>query len=166
MELTLRQQILAKYGNHCRCCHFNHPAALQIDHVYGGGSLEVKTIGRYTFLKKVLDDTKHEYQLLCANCNCIKRVLNQERGYKQSKEEIEKILPKTAVLWNAESYNKLPEFFTTQNLRWMIDGNCKTTNDILKKWVALELIIKESRGHWRKLQIESSYIESISLVSL
>jgi hypothetical protein len=55
--------------------------ALQIDHVNGGGTKEKKTISRIAFLRKVLSDVSHTYQLLCANCNWIKRhEKNEVRG--------------------------------------------------------------------------------------
>jgi len=51
---------------------------LQIDHVDSGGSKERKKIAPHTLLKKVLEDKNGSYQLLCANCNWIKRKTHQE----------------------------------------------------------------------------------------
>lgn len=49
---------------------------LQIDHVHGGGSKEQKACS--TYYKKVFLDENGNYQLLCANCNWIKRFVNKE----------------------------------------------------------------------------------------
>jgi hypothetical protein len=51
---------------------------LQIDHVNGNGSKERKNITLSLFLKKVLADKEGNYQLLCANCNFIKKHINNE----------------------------------------------------------------------------------------
>lgn len=53
---------------------------LQIDHKDGGGSKERKKEGSYSMYKKMLADAEvlKRYQLLCANCNWIKRNVNSE----------------------------------------------------------------------------------------
>ena len=45
---------------------------LQVDHINGGGTQERKRIGNYAIYGKILKDTTG-YQLLCANCNSIKK---------------------------------------------------------------------------------------------
>lgn len=86
---NLRKKVFRKLGNKCSnsdcsvlggCTDLR---CLQIDHVSGGGSEELRRMSRITFLKKVLADTKGEYQLLCANCNWIKRHENVEDGSKK-----------------------------------------------------------------------------------
>lgn len=86
----LKEKIFLKLGNRCnnsecrwinsdgtQCC--TDCRCLQIDHVNGGGYQEKRIIrNRLTFLKKVLSDTTGMYQLLCANCNWIKRVEKNE----------------------------------------------------------------------------------------
>lgn len=74
----IRQQILDKYGNKCVKCGFSDWRALQIDHINGGGSKEVRFLGQNKYFKSVLADTTGKYQLLCANCNWIKRFENKE----------------------------------------------------------------------------------------
>ena len=75
----IRQKILDKLGNRCIKCSFKDIRALQIDHVNGGGVKEIKTIGRTKkYYQMILDDTKNKYQILCANCNWIKRHENHE----------------------------------------------------------------------------------------
>jgi len=57
---------------------------LQIDHIDGGGTKERKTVRSYSFYSKLLKlpskELKSKYKLLCANCNCIKRIENKERN--------------------------------------------------------------------------------------
>jgi hypothetical protein len=81
----LRAQVLIHLGNCCKHCGFTDKRALQIDHVHGGGVKESKSMGVMRLLKKVLDDTNGNYQLLCANCNWIKKSENDEysRGPKK-----------------------------------------------------------------------------------
>jgi hypothetical protein len=75
-----REKIFAKLGNKCVKCGFSDPRVLQIDHVHGHGIKECRGIGSNStkFYKKVLADTKGNYQILCANCNWIKRHENRE----------------------------------------------------------------------------------------
>lgn len=74
-----RQAAIHKLGGSCRRCGFNDLRALQIDHVHGGGTRETKAKGAGSRLYyRVLRDTVGKYQLLCANCNWIKRAENNE----------------------------------------------------------------------------------------
>lgn len=77
----LLQQIHEKYGPRCKRCGFDEDVrVLQIDHVHGGGSSEIRG-GRgagLAYYYRVLRDTTGKYQLLCANCNKIKRHENKE----------------------------------------------------------------------------------------
>ena len=75
-----RDALIGALGSVCTKCGFADKRALQVDHVNGGGSKERRFGGARTygnFLKKVLSGS-NEYQLLCANCNWIKRVENNE----------------------------------------------------------------------------------------
>lgn len=83
-QRNLRIAVIEALGGKCIECGFNDIRALQIDHINGGGSQERKegkTAGQYSkhvmesFLKK-----ENKYQLLCANCNWVKRVENNEIG--------------------------------------------------------------------------------------
>ncbi len=64
----------------CVRCGFTDIRALQIDHINGGGVQELKVVSStdrvYRAILKNPDKTK--YQILCANCNWIKRVENRE----------------------------------------------------------------------------------------
>ena len=67
-------------GGRCKRCGFDDIRALQIDHINGGGSKEIKEIGGYKIYLKIIS-TKNkdkDYQVLCANCNWIKRYENKE----------------------------------------------------------------------------------------
>jgi len=61
-------------------CGFDDFRALQIDHINGGGSSERKTLKKDSLYREVLKDNTNKYQLLCANCNSIKRIENNESG--------------------------------------------------------------------------------------
>lgn len=76
-----RMEVVKKLGSVCVKCGFSDIRALQIDHINGGGSKERKNnsnSGSYYY--KILNNKNlfKEYQLLCANCNWIKRYENKE----------------------------------------------------------------------------------------
>lgn len=79
----LKARVRAKLGEACKHCGFSDIRALQIDHVFGGGNAERKKFGsaQPKLYKRVLADTEGKYQLLCANCNWIKRYENKEAIY-------------------------------------------------------------------------------------
>ena len=75
-----RNEILDILGRICKKCGFSDERALHIDHVCGGGSKQRKKYGGATF-ENILSELKEgssEYQVLCANCNAIKRVEERE----------------------------------------------------------------------------------------
>jgi hypothetical protein len=85
----LRNKAIEKLGRRCsnpRCKWVNEDGTigctdrrcLQIDHVKGGGKRDRETMCSSMFIHKVLKDKTGAYQLLCANCNWIKRVDNKE----------------------------------------------------------------------------------------
>ena len=69
----LRFAVLEKFGAACRACRITDARVLCIDHVHGGGKKELSSMSRSAYLKKVLADTEGNYQILCHNCNWIKR---------------------------------------------------------------------------------------------
>jgi hypothetical protein len=88
-QRELRQKILAKYGAICIRCGFSDPRALHIDHVHGNGNIELRQGygGGLSYYYRVLKDDTGRYQLLCANCNAIKRHTDKEaRGMLQHKQ--------------------------------------------------------------------------------
>ena len=77
-----RTEIINILGGECIKCKFSDIRALQIDHIDGGGHIQQKQMGgRYYVYKYYLENKdliKNELQLLCANCNWIKREENKE----------------------------------------------------------------------------------------
>lgn len=83
---ALRNEVVKILGGKCMRCGFSDSRALQIDHINGGGRQEVivfKNV-RTTYYKTIIhmEEKKRaaKYQLLCANCNTIKKVENNEMG--------------------------------------------------------------------------------------
>ena len=78
--LELKVECFEKLGGKCCHCGFDRDErALQIDHVHGGGNQERQQLKSTRALyRKVLADVAGLYQLLCANCNWIKRHENKE----------------------------------------------------------------------------------------
>lgn len=72
-----RMQLLQFLGGKCIKCGFSDSRALQVDHINGGGVKEYKKIGLSAMYKRVFEH-RQDYQILCANCNWIKRFENQE----------------------------------------------------------------------------------------
>lgn len=71
---TIRGRIIDKLGGKCQRCGFTDYRALQIDHVNGGGCKEIRgSTSVHTYYTKVINDSTNSYQVLCANCNWIKR---------------------------------------------------------------------------------------------
>lgn len=77
-----RKMALEALGNKCQRCGFDDERALQIDHVNGGGSQERKfKTFQGSFNNNVIRSFmkgEDKYQILCANCNWIKRAENKE----------------------------------------------------------------------------------------
>lgn len=77
-----RIELVALLGGRCvRCGYASDVRALCVDHVRGGGTAEGKRYGwtRYrVIIKKVLAGSS-EYQVLCANCNQIKKIEAKEQ---------------------------------------------------------------------------------------
>jgi len=75
-------QCINPYGLHDK--PFTDIRCLQIDHINGGGTRErrtgIFTSNKYPQIIKFIKENPHQtkYQLLCANCNWIKRDKNME----------------------------------------------------------------------------------------
>lgn len=79
-------EVFQRLGGICVVCGFSDERALQIDHLHGGGSRDRRQFTDWrAYLKKLLSlDSKAltaQYQLLCANCNTIKKVEHGEYGH-------------------------------------------------------------------------------------
>jgi len=76
-----RARVLDMLGPVCVKCGFIDPRALQINHINGGGDRERKRRGGTGYYRAMLSDPD-SYQILCANCNWIKKYENSEHaGY-------------------------------------------------------------------------------------
>lgn len=74
LSRTRRSKAIEILGNKCVWCGFNDVRALQIDHMWGGGCKEQHRVS----VTRILNGDHDDLQLLCANCNWIKRVENKE----------------------------------------------------------------------------------------
>lgn len=74
-----RKAVIAYLGGKCQLCGFSDERALQVDHINGDG---YKDRSHACWMAKVLREPSR-YQLLCANCNFIKRVENNEQRRKE-----------------------------------------------------------------------------------
>ena len=75
-----RQALLAYLGGVCVRCGFDDSRALQVDHVNGDGASYIQHNNVYSLFNEV---QKHPnmFQLLCSNCNWIKREENEEYAH-------------------------------------------------------------------------------------
>ncbi|MBI3937123.1 MAG: hypothetical protein HY323_09110 [Betaproteobacteria bacterium] len=75
-----RLRTIEHLGRKCRRCGFEDWRALQIDHVNGDGRKDRERDGnRYRLFRSIIAHPE-KYQLLCANCNWIKRYENGEHN--------------------------------------------------------------------------------------
>ena len=79
----IREQIFDILGGECVDCGYDSDLrALCIEHKNGGGTQERRRRGgdyRFYILKQILAGSKN-YQILCANCNQIKKEVLKEHG--------------------------------------------------------------------------------------
>jgi len=74
----LRQEVILSLGGKCKKCNFFDWRALQIDHKEGEGREDRKRFtNQFAYWRYVIQNPI-KYQLLCANCNWIKRYENEE----------------------------------------------------------------------------------------
>jgi len=76
---NLKKEVMDKMGGKCVKCGFNDYRAVQIDHINGDGHAD--NVGGQKYYIRVLESfikKEGKYQLLCANCNWIKRFQNNE----------------------------------------------------------------------------------------
>jgi hypothetical protein len=84
-NLSKRLEVLGLLGGKCVKCGFCDYRALQIDHINGGGHAHRMKFNNnpLRYLKDIKENL-HLYQLLCANCNWIKRYENDEHRSKNN----------------------------------------------------------------------------------
>lgn len=79
----LRDKIKILLGYKCVSCGFSDPRALEIDHKNNNGNKERKQFSTYGYYKHILSQIESgskDYQLLCSNCNAIKRYERQVKN--------------------------------------------------------------------------------------
>jgi len=77
-----RAAAIALHGSKCCKCGFSDIRALQFDHVNAGGHTHIKNEStRPSYYKQIICAEVGRFQLLCANCNWIKRHENKEIGH-------------------------------------------------------------------------------------
>lgn len=82
-RLKQRKELLALLGDKCVRCGFDDWRALQVDHINGGGNKENDGSNPIKYYRSVVLEIKSgstKYQLLCANCNWIKKYENNENS--------------------------------------------------------------------------------------
>jgi hypothetical protein len=75
-----RAKVIELLGGKCanKSCGISLRDVLHIDHIAGGGSKERRNANSLQRYRKVLKNPEN-YQLLCANCNWLKRYTNEEK---------------------------------------------------------------------------------------
>lgn len=87
----IRQFIVKTLGSKCVKCGFSDIHILQVDHIMGGGGEQIKKLGWsnwhvYRFYRAHQDLITQELQLLCPNCNALKRIDNDEMPYRKHRK--------------------------------------------------------------------------------
>lgn len=74
----VKSEVLVLLGGKCVRCGYDDIRALEVDHINGDGKFDRHRTGTslYYFYRKNIGSGR--FQVLCANCNCIKRAENQE----------------------------------------------------------------------------------------
>ncbi len=136
--------VLEKLGGKCAKCGLDDYRTLQIDHIDGCGSAEIKALGLDKMYRKILIDPSG-YQILCANCNWIKAFENNEfkrKGLQQTisqgEEDYLKSLNYEELLKNSkerESFKRLecPQCGSQELIKWLTIGNMLKSGFNLEK---------------------------------
>ena len=72
-QKKIKEQVFDILGRRCVQCGFSDARALQVDHVNGGGNQHRKKRSSWGSYRDVITANGEGYQVLCANCNQIKR---------------------------------------------------------------------------------------------
>lgn len=74
----LKTQVFNKFGGKCNRCGIADWRVLQINHVNGGGTKDIRTKRTRGIYKEILEGSREgDFNLLCANCNIL---YEYERG--------------------------------------------------------------------------------------
>jgi len=83
----LRKQVIDLLGGVCVKCGFNDIRAFQVDHINGGGMAHIKSFSSQDkYYKSIIETKGSGLQLLCANCNQIKKIEMHEHRKPQAQE--------------------------------------------------------------------------------
>lgn len=70
----LRLTVEAVFGTACVLCGFSDTRALTLDHILNNGAQERAELGeRGVYLRAIKPEHRHEYRILCMNCQFIAR---------------------------------------------------------------------------------------------
>ena len=136
LTTVTRRDVIRALGGKCSRCPVDDPRILQIDHRKGRGhreSLIIKPNTRQYYQLVIRDAGKH-YQLLCCNCNFLKRV---EEGEHRWKPEPVKLSYRFVVLLNRRDALRLQKVCYNSHMRISI-------------WIRarlLEILKREERKH-------------------
>mgnify|MGYP001558576698 CR=1 FL=1 len=127
----LRDAAIIKLGGKCTKCGYIDVRALQIDHIHGGGTEEVHRIGHQEIFRRILAG-EEGYQILCANCNWIKRDERKEFANSVNKEQARMI---ERMGWEklAETSQVIKHGETLKCLTCGSAEGCKLISILLKK---------------------------------
>lgn len=66
-----REEVISRYGGICECCKENRYEFLAIDHKFGGGNKERKSLSVSKLVSKLHKNPNIDsnYRILCHNCN-------------------------------------------------------------------------------------------------
>ena len=79
----VRRRVEDLLGNKCAYCGITDTRVLQIDHLYSNGRQDKREYGHgSSYYKHILKVGGIGYQLLCANCNWIKRYETREQYWR------------------------------------------------------------------------------------
>jgi hypothetical protein len=70
--------VIEHLGGKCVSCGFSDHRALQFDHLKEVGLTHLRSQTWRKYHQEILNDTQGRFQLLCSNCNWIKRYDNEE----------------------------------------------------------------------------------------
>jgi hypothetical protein len=104
-QQSMREKTIAFLGNKCNNQKCLVPGGctdkrcLQIDHINGISEEEPRLVGAMLYEDILFNpNSKEKYQLLCANCNWIKRYeKNEKRGYIQYSGQLKPKFPKSYI---------------------------------------------------------------------
>ncbi|AZF98302.1 HNH endonuclease [Arthrobacter phage Nancia] len=71
----VREKVVLHYGGVCVCCGEDRMVFLNIDHIDGGGTAEIKKLGPNLAWRLHMAGMPPGYQILCWNCNNAKHLL-------------------------------------------------------------------------------------------